>query len=143
MINPLRVLPILILCSVATACGGSEPTAQAPTNAASTPAAPGGPAAPAAGAPIANADAVIATMKPDFRKCFEAAQQKDPKAAGKVMVVAKVGPTGEVTSATAQDATLPAEAADCIAKRVKSAKFDPPGPAGSTLNVPVSFDAGK
>ena len=60
--------------------------------------------------------------------------------AGKVVITAKVGPNGEVSSAdVSQNSGLSQGVASCIARVIKNATFSAPGGGGSTLNIPVTF----
>ncbi len=136
------------------ACGGNEMPATAPAAAAAgDPAAttasgtdPAAKASPtsAAGTPIADADKVIAEMRADFRTCYNDGLKKNAKLEGGVVIEAKVGPKGDVTSATPQELEgLTPEVGACIAKRVQKASFTPPGEKGSTLRIPVKFKPGS
>src|SRR4029078_6377625 len=58
----------------------------------------------------------------------------------KVLISAKVGPNGEVSSAdVASNTGLSPTVASCIAGVVKRATFSAPGGGGSTLQIPVTF----
>jgi hypothetical protein len=90
--------------------------------------------------PISDADRVIAGLRPRFRQCYQAGLNQDPSMAGKVVITAKVGPNGEVSSSDVTSNTgLSQSVAQCIAGVVKRAQFSPPGGSGSTLNIPVTF----
>lgn len=93
-----------------------------------------------ASVPISNADREIAKLRPRFRQCYQTGLNSDPSMSGKVVITAKVGPNGEVSSANVSSNTgLSPSVASCIANVVKRASFDPPGGGGSTLNIPVTF----
>jgi outer membrane biosynthesis protein TonB len=145
--NSLSILTLISMVACVVACGGSEPAAMAPTSTTETAATAKNGAAPAGageGLPIPGADNVVAAMRPDFRACYNDGLKKNPKLEGSVLVEAKVGPKGEVTSSMPTDMQgLTPEVADCIAKRVKAATFSPPGEKGSTLKIPVNFKAGS
>jgi hypothetical protein len=90
--------------------------------------------------PISDADRVIAGLRPRFRQCYNTGLQSDPSMAGKVVITAKVGPNGEVSSADiSQNSGLSQGVASCIARVIKNATFSAPGGGGSTLNIPVTF----
>ena len=90
--------------------------------------------------PISDADRVIAGLRPRFRQCYNTGLQSDPSMAGKVVITAKVGPNGEVSSAdVSQNTGLSQGVASCISRVIKNANFSPPGGGGSTLNIPVTF----
>lgn len=88
---------------------------------------------------VTGADRVIAGLKGRFRACYQKGLAIDPNMSGKVIISAKIGPNGEVTSAdVASSSGLSPEVGACIASAVKRAQFDPQ--AGTTsLSVPVSF----
>lgn len=90
--------------------------------------------------PISDADRVIAGLRPRFRQCYQTGLNSDPSMAGKVVITAKVGPNGEVSSAdVTSNSGLSPGVASCIAGVVKRAQFNAPGGGGSTLNIPVTF----
>jgi outer membrane biosynthesis protein TonB len=131
-------LTAIALATVLFACGASDPAPQ--TAASTTPASETAAPTTASGSPIADAEKVVADLRPAFRACYNTGLAKDPKIAGKTLLVLKVDPTGAVTSAVTPDAsTLPAEVVQCISDAAKQAKFKAPGGTGSTLNIPVTF----
>lgn len=90
--------------------------------------------------PISDADRVIAGLRPRFRQCYQTGLNSDPSMSGKVVITAKVGPNGEVSSSdVTSNSGLSASVASCIAGVVRRAQFNPPGGGGSTLNIPVTF----
>jgi hypothetical protein len=90
--------------------------------------------------PVANAERVIAGLRPGFRACYNQGLQQDPGMAGSVTITVKIGPNGEVSTAdAASNAGLSDSVVKCIARKLKNAQFDPPGGSGSTINVPVKF----
>jgi len=90
--------------------------------------------------PISDADRVVAGLRGRFRSCYQTGINTDPGMEGKVIISAKVGPNGEVTSADiAQNTGLSPSVASCIAGVVKRATFSAPGGGGSTLSIPVTF----
>jgi hypothetical protein len=93
-----------------------------------------------ASVPISDADRVIAGLRARFRNCYQAGLNSDPSMSGKVLISAKVGPNGEVSSAdVASNTGLSPTVAQCIAGVVKRATFSAPGGGGSTLQIPVTF----
>jgi WD40 repeat protein len=87
----------------------------------------------------ANAERVVAALRPGFRACYNQGLQFDPTMTGKVVVSAKVSPNGEVDSAdTIQNTGLSNGVVQCILRKVRNAQFDAPGPA-STLQFPITF----
>jgi hypothetical protein len=90
--------------------------------------------------PVANAERVIAGLRPGFRACYNTGLQQDPGMAGSVTITVKIGPNGEVSSAEASSNNgLSDGVVKCIARKLRNAQFDPPGGSGSTINVPVKF----
>ena len=90
--------------------------------------------------PISDADRIIAGLRPRFRSCYQTGLNQDPSMSGKVVITAKVGPNGEVSSANVSSNTgLSDSVASCIARVVRGATFAAPGGGGSSLNVPVTF----
>jgi len=93
-----------------------------------------------AGGSVSNADKVVAGMRAGFRACYNRGLASNPDLQGQVKIVAKVGPNGEVLSATPQGgAGLGNEVVDCVVRRVKSASFAPPEGGGATIVIPVTF----
>jgi hypothetical protein len=89
---------------------------------------------------VGNAERVVAGLRPAFRACYNQGLQSDPGMSGKVLISAKISPNGEVASADAvQNTGLSAGVVACIARKVRNAQFDAPGPNGSTLQIPVTF----
>jgi hypothetical protein len=90
--------------------------------------------------PISDADRVVAGLRGRFRSCYQTGLNSDPGMSGKVVINARVGPNGEVSSADiAQNTGLSPGVASCIANVVKRATFSAPGGGGSTLSIPVTF----
>jgi hypothetical protein len=91
--------------------------------------------------PVSNAEAVIRSqIHPGAKRCYQKGLESDPTQAGKVVILIKVGPSGEVDSANvASNSGLSAGVAGCIASVARRAKFDAPGANGSTISVPFNF----
>jgi hypothetical protein len=91
--------------------------------------------------PVSNAEAVIRSqIHPGAKRCYQRGLETDPTQAGKLVILIKVSPSGEVDSATASSNTgLSTQVANCIAGVARRAKFDPPGANGSTISVPFNF----
>jgi len=94
-----------------------------------------------ASVPVSNAEAVIRSqVHPGAKRCYQKGLESDPSQAGKIVIIIKVAPSGEVDSATvASNSGLSAQVASCIATVAKRAKFDAPGASGSTISVPFNF----
>ena len=90
--------------------------------------------------PVPGADGTVATLRARFRACYQAGLLSDPTMAGKVLVSARIGPNGEVTtSEIASINGLSPTVGQCIAGVVKRATFSAPGGGGATLQIPVTF----
>ena len=91
--------------------------------------------------PVSNAEAVIRSqIFPGAKRCYQRGLEQDPTQAGKLVILIKVSPSGEVDSATASSNTgLSASVASCIAGVARRAKIDPPGANGSSISVPFNF----
>jgi hypothetical protein len=94
-----------------------------------------------ASVPISNAEAVIrGQIAPAARQCFNRGLQEDPTQSGKVIVTIRVGPSGEVESASPSvQGNISPKVASCIASAARRAKFDSPGAGGSTISAPFSL----
>jgi hypothetical protein len=91
--------------------------------------------------PVANAEAVIRSqIHPGAKKCYQRGLESDPTQAGKLVILIKVAPSGEVDTASVQsNSGLSTQVANCIASVARRAKFDAPGPSGSQISVPFNF----
>ncbi len=90
--------------------------------------------------PIANADRIVAGLRPAFRQCYSRGLGADPGMSGKVVIAAKVAANGEVSAADAVSSSgLSAGVIACIQRKIMNAQFDPPGPTGSTVRIPITF----
>ncbi len=96
-------------------------------------------------APIPNADSVVASLRGRFRSCYQTGLLGDSTMTGKVVIAAKVGPNGEVSSADVASMTgLSPAVGQCIAGVVKRATFSAPSGGGSsTVQIPVTFVQSK
>ena len=78
------------------------------------------------GGSVSNADRVVAGMRAGFRACYNRGLASNPELQGSVRIVAKIGPNGEVLSATPQGGGgLGDEVVSCVVRRVQSAHFAP------------------
>ncbi|MGH7269033.1 MAG: AgmX/PglI C-terminal domain-containing protein, partial [Polyangiaceae bacterium] len=91
--------------------------------------------------PVSNAEAVIRSqIHPGAKRCYQRGLESDPTQAGKIVIIIKVAPSGEVDSASvASNKGLSAQVASCITAVARRAKFDAPGSNGSTISVPFNF----
>ena len=91
--------------------------------------------------PISNAEAVIRSqIHPGAKRCYQKGLENDPTQSGRIVILIKVSPSGEVDSASvASNSGLSGGVAGCIASVARRAKFDAPGANGSTISVPFNF----
>ena len=94
-----------------------------------------------ASVPISNAEAIIRSqIHPGAKRCYQKGLESDPTQAGRLVILIKVAPSGEVDSvAVSANTGLSAGVASCIQSVARRAKFDPPGASGSTISVPFNF----
>ena len=93
-----------------------------------------------ASVPLPNAPSVVAGLRAGFRACYNAGLNQDPTLSGRVTIIAKVLPTGEVdTAAPAGNSGLSDPVVKCLIRKMRNAQFDPPGPEGSTVQVPLTL----
>jgi hypothetical protein len=92
------------------------------------------------GGSVSNAERVVAGMKAGFRACYNRGLASNPDLQGSVKITAKIGPNGEVISATpAGGAGLGDEVVQCLVRRVQSANFNPPEGGGASIVIPITF----
>jgi hypothetical protein len=91
------------------------------------------------GGNVANASSVVAGMSAGFRRCYNRGLQEDPSMKGSVRITARIGPNGEVLSATPSGSGLSGTVVSCVVARVQSAQFAPPDGGGATIVIPVTF----
>ncbi|MFO0616955.1 MAG: AgmX/PglI C-terminal domain-containing protein [Polyangiaceae bacterium] len=92
----------------------------------------------------ADVRAAAAALAPSFRACYTRALVSDADARGRVRVTLKIGANGEVGSASLSGGEgLPPVALSCIQSVATSARFDPPGGAGCTVVIPLTFAPGE
>jgi hypothetical protein len=88
---------------------------------------------------IPNADRVIASLRPRFKRCYERGLMREKDLQGKVVVHVRVEGDGRVGTAEITNNTgLGDLVGECIRAALETAVFEAPG-APSSLNVPVTF----
>jgi hypothetical protein len=94
-----------------------------------------------ASVPVSNAEAVIRSqIHPGAKRCYQKGLESDPTQAGRLVILIKVAPSGEVDSVSvSSNSGLSAGVASCIQSVARRAKFDAPGPSGSQISVPFNF----
>ena len=91
-------------------------------------------------APVANAEAAIAAMRPGFRSCYNRGLAADPTMVGRLVIAIKIASDGSVVDVTkVRGEGLTADVEDCIIARAGQATFDAPGGLGSTIQIPLTF----
>lgn len=91
------------------------------------------------GAPVSDADRVVAGLRSRFRKCYQDGLNDDPTMSGKTTLAAKVQPNGEVASVdVVENQGLSPRVTSCMAKALKNAQFTANG-SFSTVRVPVTM----
>lgn len=114
---------------------GPAPTVRPPTPSVAVP----GPTV--AGGDVPNAAGTVAAMTPTFRRCYtNGLNREDPTMRGTIRITAKIGPNGEVLSASASPSgNLSATVVGCVRGRVASTQFSAPTGGGATLIIPVTL----
>jgi hypothetical protein len=82
---------------------------------------------------------VVAGMQAGFRRCYNRGLSEDPNMKGTVRITARIGPNGEVLSASPSGSGLSGTVMSCVAQRVSSAQFAAPEGGGATIVIPVTF----
>ena len=90
--------------------------------------------------PLSDADRVIASLRPQFRRCYEAGLATDRLMEGCVVMNAQISPEGEVMSnETIRREGLSPKVEGCLIDVVKRARFTAPGGSGAKLHIPLTF----
>jgi hypothetical protein len=94
-----------------------------------------------ASVPVSNAEAVIRSqIHPGAKRCYQKGLESDPTQSGKLVILIKVAPSGEVDSVSvSSNSGLSPGVASCISSVARRAKFDAPGASGSQISVPFNF----
>ncbi len=93
-------------------------------------------------ADVPGANAVIARLGGAFHRCYEKGlNREDPSMQGSIRVLTRVGPNGEVTSASPTvSGNLSGSVVACVQSKIMGAQFSPPtGGGGATLMIPVTL----
>jgi TonB family protein len=90
---------------------------------------------------VSNAEAVIRSqIHPGAKRCYQKGLETDPTQSGRLVILIKVAPSGEVDSVSvSSNSGLAAGVASCIQSVARRAKFDAPGASGSQISVPFNF----
>ncbi len=88
---------------------------------------------------VSDADAVVAKLRPRFRKCYQDGLSSDPTMHGKVVLDARVGANGEVSGVdVVSNSGLSQPVAACLQTTLSRAQFTANG--ASNVRVPVTFE---
>ncbi len=89
---------------------------------------------------VSNASSIVAGMAAGFRRCYNRGLLENPNMKGSLRITTKIGPNGEVLSATPSTGSgLSQSVVSCLSARVASATFAKPNGGGATLIIPVSL----
>ena len=94
--------------------------------------------------PIANADRVIAGLRPRARTCYNQGLANDPGMHGVVTIALMIDTAGDVTSANVtgdKGGSVSGSVIQCITRAFKNAQFDPPASAAK-LTVALTLAPG-
>jgi hypothetical protein len=91
-----------------------------------------------AGGAVANASSVVARMKGRFRACYQTGLNSNPEMAGSVVLVATIGPNGEVQGVGGGGGSL-GPIIGCLKSVVSSGGFSPPDGGKAVISIPITF----
>lgn len=136
------VLSLVVACGAPAATTAPRPEAAAPA-AGSAPSTPSSAAAPSeAAATHADAASAFARLRGAFAACLEEGRRTTPSMRdGRVTLHASVDASGRASCVVPSDAMgITADVQDCMAQRVGSERFTPPG---ASLRVPLALRGGE
>jgi hypothetical protein len=95
---------------------------------------------PTARGRVEDADRVIASLRPQFKQCFQVGLESNPNLAGCMLTQAVIEPDGKVaaTNTLVSDGQLGREVEGCMLGVIRNATFTPPT-ARARLNIPLTF----
>jgi hypothetical protein len=89
---------------------------------------------------VIDAERVVAQLRGRFRVCYNHGLASNPTLQGSVKITAKIGPNGEVVSATPSGGEgLGDEVVSCLVSRIMGANFRPPEGGGASIVIPITF----
>jgi len=92
------------------------------------------------GIPISDADAAVAKLRPRFKRCYQEGLNSNPNMSGKAVLVAKVGPNGEVMSTDiASNEGLSSAVTSCLTSTVTQHAQFTGNNSVTTVRIPVSL----
>lgn len=132
---------LFVFAALLVGCHAREtPAPQAPTTTSATLPPPVEPSVvPESNEAPRDGERVVAKLRPRFRSCYERGLLEGNRAmSGVVALHLRVAPDGTVRSVEiAKREGLSGTVAACIARQAQGATFEPPGPGGAALDVPV------
>jgi hypothetical protein len=95
---------------------------------------------PTATGRVDDADRVIASLRPQFKQCFQQGLASNPNLAGCMLAQALIETDGKVvsTNTLVRDAKLGSDVESCMLGVIHGATFTPPT-ARTRLNIPLTF----
>jgi len=92
------------------------------------------------GGTVSNAQRVVAQMNAGFRRCYQHGLVSNPDMSGSARVMGSICAGGEPDNVTATtNGTVSSDVADCIAARVRAARFDPPTGGRASFDIKISL----
>jgi hypothetical protein len=92
------------------------------------------------GGHVVDAERVVAELRARFRACYYRGLALNPMLQGSVKITARIGPNGEVLSATPSGGEgLGEEVVTCLVSRVMGANFHPPEGGGASIVIPIKL----
>jgi hypothetical protein len=87
---------------------------------------------------VANAERVIAALRPGFHACFTRGLDEDSSMTGKVILLATIAANGEVSSVDVEiNSGISPFVTACLVRRVRGAQFDKPDQNRATIRIPL------
>jgi hypothetical protein len=92
------------------------------------------------GGHVIDAERVVAQLRARFRICYSRGLATNPTLHGSVKITARIGPNGEVLSATPSGGEgLGEEVVTCLVNKVMGANFRPPEGGGASIVIPITL----
>jgi hypothetical protein len=93
------------------------------------------------GVPPAHPEAVIrGQVNPAAKNCYDSDPDSKSKRSGRLVILLKVAPSGEVDSVSvANDTGLSPSVTSCITTAARAVRFAPPGAHGTTVRAAFAF----
>jgi hypothetical protein len=91
-------------------------------------------------APLKGADEVVASLRKQFKGCYQAGLNADSAMEGRIVIKASLASTGGVETADVAERTgLSESVATCLVDVVRSAQFCMPETPSLLLKIPITF----